>query len=109
MSFYDDLMESLTEVKEHLEGKRTLRTETLSRSEPLHISADEVKAIRARLNLSQAVFAQRLRTSIKTYQGWEQGKSTPNHRQLFYCDWLNSPHRYLNKSHVFKISAVDEN
>ncbi|MGQ8820972.1 helix-turn-helix domain-containing protein [Bibersteinia trehalosi] len=76
--FFNDLMESLTEVKEHLEGKRTLRTETLSRPEPLHISADEVKAIRAKLNLSQAVFAQRLRTSTKTYQGWEQGKSTPN-------------------------------
>lgn len=78
MSFYNDLMTSLTEVKEHLDGKRTLRTETLSRPEPLHITADEVKAIRARLNLSQAVFAQRLRTSTKTYQGWEQGKSTPN-------------------------------
>lgn len=78
MSFYNDLMESLTAMKEHLEGKRTLRTETLSRPEPLQISADEVKAIRARLNLSQAVFAQRLRTSVKTYQGWEQGKSTPN-------------------------------
>lgn len=76
--FFNDLMESLTEVKEHLEGKRTLRTETLSRPEPLQISADEVKAIRAKLNLSQAVFAQRLRTSTKTYQGWEQGKSTPN-------------------------------
>lgn len=76
--FFNDLMESLTEVKEHLEGKRTLRTETLSHPEPLHISADEVKAIRAKLNLSQAVFAQRLRTSTKTYQGWEQGKSTPN-------------------------------
>lgn len=78
MSFYDDLMTSLTEVKEHLEGKRTLRTETLPRPEPLSISSDEVKAIRAKLNLSQAVFAKRLRTSIKTYQGWEQGKSTPN-------------------------------
>lgn len=78
MTFYDDLMTSLTEVKEHLEGKRTLRTETLKSPEPLYISADEVKAIRARLNLSQAVFAQRLRTSVKTYQGWEQGKSTPN-------------------------------
>lgn len=78
MSFYDDLMQSLTEVKDHLEGKITLRTETLPRPEPLHISADEVKAIRARLNLSQAVFAQRLHTSVKTYQGWEQGKSTPN-------------------------------
>lgn len=78
MSFYNDLMESLTEVKEHIEGKRTLRTETIKRPEPLKISADEVKAIRVRLNLSQAVFAQRLRTSVKTYQGWEQGKSIPN-------------------------------
>lgn len=77
-TLYEDLLEGLTAMKEHLEGKRTLRTETLSRPETLHISADEVKAIRARLNLSQAVFAQRLRTSIKTYQGWEQGKSTPN-------------------------------
>ncbi|MEG9487035.1 helix-turn-helix domain-containing protein [Mannheimia indoligenes] len=77
-TLYDDLLEGLTAMKEHLEGKRTLRTETLSRPEPLQISADEVKAIRARLNLSQAVFAQRLRTSVKTYQGWEQGKSTPN-------------------------------
>lgn len=58
MSFYNDLMESLTAMKEHLEGKRTLRTETLSRPEPLQISADEVKAIRAKLNLSQAVFCQ---------------------------------------------------
>lgn len=58
MSFYDDLLEGLTAMKEHLEGKRTLRTETLSRPEPLHISADEVKAIRARLNPSQAVFEQ---------------------------------------------------
>lgn len=77
-TLYDDLLEGLTAMKEHLEGKRTLRTETLSRPEPLQISADEVKAIRAKLNLSQAVFAQRLRTSTKTYQGWEQGKSTPN-------------------------------
>ncbi|QLB19566.1 helix-turn-helix domain-containing protein [Mannheimia granulomatis] len=77
-TLYDDLLEGLTAMKEHLEGKRTLRTETLSHPEPLHITADEVKAIRARLNLSQAVFAQRLRTSVKTYQGWEQGKSTPN-------------------------------
>lgn len=77
-TLYDDLLEGLTAMKEHLEGKRTLRTETLSRPEPLHISAEEVKAIRGRLNLSQAVLAKRLRTSTKTYQGWEQGKSTPN-------------------------------
>lgn len=76
--FFNDLMEGLMEVKEHLEGKRMLRTETLARPEPLQITAEEVKAIRSRLNLSQAVLAQRLRTSVKTYQGWEQGKSSPN-------------------------------
>ena len=42
------------------------------------ISANEVKAIREKLNLSQAVFAHRLRTSVRTYQGWEQGKTKPN-------------------------------
>lgn len=78
MSFYDDLVTSLTEVKEHLEGKRTLRTETISKPEPIAITADEVRAIRKRLNLSQAVFARKLRTSVRTYQGWEQGKTKPN-------------------------------
>lgn len=75
---FDELVEGLTAYKEFTEGKRTLRTETIERLEPLHISAQEVRAIRDKLNLSQAVFAQKLRTSVKTYQGWEQGKSNPN-------------------------------
>lgn len=77
-NLFEELKQGLEEIIQHQQGKITLKTETLKRPEPLHISADEVKAIRTRLNLSQAVFAQRLRTSIKTYQGWEQGKSTPN-------------------------------
>lgn len=77
-TLYDDLMEGLIAMQEHLQGKRILRMETLARPEPLQITAEEVKAIRSRLNLSQAVLAQRLRTSVKTYQGWEQGKSSPN-------------------------------
>lgn len=77
-TLYDDLLEGLTAMEEYLQGKRTLRTETIERPEPLRISAEEVKAIRHKLNLSQAVFAQKLRTSVKTYQGWEQGKSKPN-------------------------------
>ncbi|MDD0823890.1 hypothetical protein PTQ27_05335 [Mannheimia sp. AT1] len=35
-TLYDDLLEGLTAMKEHLEGKRTLRTETLKRPEPSH-------------------------------------------------------------------------
>lgn len=76
--FYNDLMEGLTAMEEYLDGKRTLRTETLKRPEPLSIQSEEIKAIRNSLNLSQSVFALKLRTSVRTYQGWEQGKSKPN-------------------------------
>ena len=74
---FDDLMEGAKALEDHLQGKITLRTETLEKSEPVTISANEVKAIREKLNLSQAVFAHRLRTSVRTYQGWEQGKTKP--------------------------------
>lgn len=76
--FFDDLMEGLTALEEHLDGKRTLKTETLERFEPLTIKAEEIKEIRHSLNLSQGVFAHKLRTSVRTYQAWEQGKTKPN-------------------------------
>ena len=75
---FDDLMEGAQALEQHLQGKITLRTETRERIEPASITAEEVKAIREKLNLSQAVFAQKLRTSVRTYQGWEQGKTKPN-------------------------------
>lgn len=42
------------------------------------LSADEIKAIRERLDMSQAVFATRLRVNTRTLQRWEQGQSRPN-------------------------------
>lgn len=80
--FYDDLMEGLTAMEEFLDGKRTLKMETLARPEPLEMQAEEIKAIREGLNLSQALFALKLRTSVRTYQGWEQGKSKPNQQAM---------------------------
>lgn len=77
-NLFEELMQGLEEIQLHQQGKITLRTETLSQPEPITITADEVKAIRERLNLSQAVFARKLRTSVRTYQGWEQGKTKPN-------------------------------
>lgn len=80
--FYNDLMEGLTAMEEFLDGKRTLKMETLARHEPLEMQAEEIKAIREELNLSQALFALKLRTSVRTYQGWEQGKSKPNQQAM---------------------------
>ncbi|MDK4680297.1 helix-turn-helix domain-containing protein [Kingella negevensis] len=44
----------------------------------MFITPEEIRSIRENLHLSQAVFAQKLRTSVRTYQGWEQGKTRPN-------------------------------
>ena len=75
---FNELVEGLNAYKDFTQGKITLRVETRERIEPASISAEEVKAIREKLNLSQAVFAQKLRTSVRTYQGWEQGKTKPS-------------------------------
>lgn len=73
-NLFTELKQGLEEVILHQQGKITLRTETISKPEPIAITVDEVKAIRERLNLSQAVFARKLRTSVRTYQGWEKWK-----------------------------------
>lgn len=75
---FDDIASGLESYKQYKQGKITLKTTTLTKSKPLHITPSEIKSIREMLHLSQAVFAQRLRTSVRTYQGWEQGKSRPN-------------------------------
>ena len=42
------------------------------------VTADEVLALRERLNLSRAVFARYLRTNPRTLENWEQGRAKPN-------------------------------
>jgi putative transcriptional regulator len=38
----------------------------------------EIKAVRASVNMSQAVFARTFQLSIDTVKGWEQGKRKPD-------------------------------
>lgn len=75
---FDELVEGLTAYQQYQEGKITLKTSVVELPEPMMISPEEVKAIRHKLNLSQAVFARKLHTSVRTYQGWEQGRTKPN-------------------------------
>ncbi|MDH2927181.1 helix-turn-helix domain-containing protein [Lonepinella koalarum] len=79
-NLFNEIKEGLEQIILHEQGKITLKTTTLELPDdkPVDISATEVKTIREKLNLSQAVFAKKLRTSVRTYQGWEQGKSKPN-------------------------------
>lgn len=81
-TLFEDLKLGLEEMKAHLRGDIELPTYTRLRPEPLDMNAQEIKSIRADLKLSQSEFALKLRTSVRTYQGWEQGKSKPNQQAM---------------------------
>ncbi|SDS67107.1 transcriptional regulator [Pseudomonas fuscovaginae UPB0736] len=75
---FTELMQGVTEMAEHREGKITLRRYELEALPPPMVTAEEIVALREKLHMSQPVFANRIRTSPDTLKNWEQAKSRPN-------------------------------
>ncbi|MBY4952553.1 MULTISPECIES: DNA-binding transcriptional regulator [Pantoea] len=75
---FSELMTGMQELKDHKDGKITLKTYKVSKRAPVTIAPQELRDVREKLNLSQAVFAHYLHTGETTYQNWEQGRSRPN-------------------------------
>ena len=66
-----EILEGLREIKAFKAGEVDLKTRQLK--EPA-----SPKAIRTRLNLSQAAFAGLMGVSLRTVQDWEQGRRQPS-------------------------------
>lgn len=75
---FSELMAGMQELKDHQEGKITLKSLKLQQRPPATIAPEELRSVREELNLSQAVFAHYLHTGETTYQNWEQGRAKPN-------------------------------
>lgn len=75
---FTELSEGMTALAEARQGKRTLRTHALEFKPAPEISAREVVRVRQHLKLSQALFANYLRTNVRTLENWEQGRAKPN-------------------------------
>jgi len=74
----ESIMRGLQEALEDAQGKRQLRTHTYS-VEPLHeYKAEEIKAIRNDLGMTQAFFADFMGVSKKTVEAWEAGRNKPD-------------------------------
>ncbi|MDX2120831.1 MAG: hypothetical protein SF070_07145 [Gemmatimonadota bacterium] len=73
---FRELMTSAGEALEHARGRRALRTTELPAA-PKPMTAAQIRAVRARVNASQAVFARYLNVSTKLVQAWEAGRRTP--------------------------------
>ncbi len=73
----NDLRDALASLKDHYDGKITLRTSKVPKPHPIHMSGSRVRRIRTKVHMSQEVFARCLHTSRRTLEKWEQGSSEP--------------------------------
>ena len=75
---FSELVEGFDALKSEREGKLTLRqVKVVARPAPV-LAAQDVLAVREKLNFSRAVFARYLRTNPRTLENWEQGRAKPN-------------------------------
>ncbi|MDG6240166.1 transcriptional regulator [Glaesserella parasuis] len=66
---FNELMEGMQALELHLKGKITLKTTVVEVPDPIAITPEEVKAIRQKLNLSQAVLLLKMvEKSPKTFE-----------------------------------------
>jgi len=79
-SFYDGIMEGLTEALAYAKGElnENVVTHKMSIAELPEFSPSEIREIRIQANLTQGVFANCLGVTKKAVEGWEGGRSHPN-------------------------------
>lgn len=75
---FSELMQGVEEMAAQREGKITLRQFEVEALPAPEVSAQEIVTLRNKLQMSQPVFASRIRTSPDTLKNWEQSKSKPN-------------------------------
>ena len=77
-NLFNELIEGVDAMRQHREGKITLRTHAVEERPMLEIDAAMIRDTRERLNVSRNVFARHLRVSPRTLENWEQGRAKPN-------------------------------
>jgi putative transcriptional regulator len=73
-----ELMEGVTAMKGHREGKLTLRSYKVEAAPLPKVDSELIKDTRKKLRCSRAVFARKLRINERTLEKWEQGRAKPN-------------------------------
>lgn len=75
---FTELNEGFDALAAERAGKLTLRTHAMEYKPAPGITAAELMNVRTQLHLSRALFANYLRTNVRTLENWEQGRAKPN-------------------------------
>ena len=77
MSVYENIMQGLNEAIAYNEGKLEARTKKMSIEPVPEMQAEDIKAIRKNIGMTQVLFAALMGVSTKTVEAWESGRNTP--------------------------------
>ncbi|MCL1820608.1 MAG: helix-turn-helix domain-containing protein [Oscillospiraceae bacterium] len=72
------IMLGLQEMLDHAQGKIKLHSNYVSTTPPKVFTAEEIREIRNKLNMSQGFFADVIGVSKKTVESWEYGRGKPS-------------------------------
>ncbi len=78
MSVYESIITGLNEAVEYEKGKGKVRTVKLTVAPIPDFTADEIKALRQALKITQGTFAALMGVSSKTVEAWEAGINIPS-------------------------------
>lgn len=87
---FAELVEGFRDLAMEREGKITLRTHHVQLRPLTPASAEEIIAVRKKLNMSQPVFAQHLHATPGTVKNWEQNRAKPNAQATVLIRLLNA-------------------
>lgn len=77
MSVFENITAGLNGAAEHETGKKKARTAQLTVTPVPDFTAEEIKALRETLKMTQGTFAALMGVSSKTVEAWEAGKNNP--------------------------------
>ena len=86
-SLFRELMAGVDAMREHREGRLTLRTHQVEPISLPELKPRVVRETRESLHMSRQVFAFKLGVNPRTLERWEQGRSKPN-EQAVALIWL---------------------
>ena len=75
---FAELMEGVSAMKGHREGKLTLRSYKIEPATLPKVDSKFIRETRRKLHCSRAVFARKLHLNERTLEKWEQGRAKPN-------------------------------
>ena len=77
-NLFEELTSGVKAMREHREGRLTLRTSEIGPINVPQVDPDFVRETRELFRMSRQVFAFKIGVNPRTLERWEQGRSKPN-------------------------------